>query len=112
MLALSGNLFEAVPEDMREEHAACLVDARHVRIERIVSWGQESPPGFWYDQPWAEWVVVLAGSARLRFEGEAEVKVLSEGDYILVPARAKHRVEWTSKDHATIWLAVHYPETE
>ena len=67
---------------------------------------------FWYDQPLAEWVVVLAGSAGLRFEGEAEVKVLSEGDYILIPARIKHRVEWTSKDHATIWLAVHYPETE
>jgi cupin 2 domain-containing protein len=56
--------------------------------------------------------VVLAGSAGLRFEGEANVKVLSEGDYILIPAGAKHRVEWTSKDHATIWLAIHYPETE
>jgi cupin 2 domain-containing protein len=112
MLASSGNLFAAAPEDMREEHAACLVDARYVRIERIVSMGQESPPGFWYAQPWAEWVVVLAGSAGLRFEGEAEVKVLSEGDYILIPARVKHRVEWTSNDHATIWLAVHYPETE
>jgi cupin 2 domain-containing protein len=112
MLASSGNLFEAAPEDIRKERVACLVEARHVRIERIVSMGQESPPGFWYDQPWAEWVVVLAGSAGLRFEGEAEVKVLSEGDYILIPARVKHRVEWTAKDHATIWLAVHYPETE
>ena len=112
MPALSGNLFEAATEDMREEHAACLVEARHVRIERIVSFGQESPPGFWYDQPWAEWVVVLAGSAGLRFEGEAEVKVLFEGDYVLIPARVKHRVEWTSKDHPTFWLAVHYPETE
>jgi cupin 2 domain-containing protein len=112
MLTLVGNLFEAAPEDIREEHVACLVEARHVRIERIVSMGQESPPGFWYDQPWAEWVVVLAGSAGLRFEGEADVKVLSEGDYVLIPARVKHRVEWTNKDRATIWLAVHYPETE
>jgi cupin 2 domain-containing protein len=54
--------------------------------------------------------VVLAGSAGLRFEGEADVKVLSEGDYILIPARVKHRVEWTDKDHATIWLAVHFPK--
>jgi cupin 2 domain-containing protein len=112
VLGLFGNLFEAAPEDLRAERVACLVDSRHVRIERIVSMGQESPPGFWYDQPWAEWVVVLAGSAGLRFESEAEVKVLSEGDYILIPARVKHRVEWTSKDHATIWLAVHYSETE
>ncbi|MGH6800290.1 MAG: cupin [Methylocella sp.] len=78
--AASGNLFEAAPEDMRKEHAACLVEARQVRIERIVSLGQKSPPGFWYDQPWAEWVVVLAGSAGLRFEGEAEGRVLSAGD--------------------------------
>ena len=87
MLGLFGNLFEAAPEDLREERVACLVDARNVRIERIVSMGQESPPGFWYDQPWAEWVVVLAGSAGLRFEGEADVKVLSEGDYIHSGAR-------------------------
>jgi cupin 2 domain-containing protein len=112
MLALFGNLFEAAPEDMREEQVTCLVEARHVRIERIVSLCQKSPPGFWYDQPWAEWVVVLAGSAGLRFESEPDVKVLSEGDYILIQARVKHRVEWTNKDHATIWLAVHYPETE
>jgi len=112
MLALSGNLFEAAPEDMREEHVACLVEARHVRIERIISLGHESSPGFWYDKPWAEWVVVLAGSAGLRFEGEAGVRTLSTGDYVLIPARVKHRVEWTGKDHATIWLAVHYPEPE
>ncbi|PNE12237.1 MAG: cupin [Beijerinckiaceae bacterium] len=112
MLALFGNLFEAAPEDMREEHVACLVEARHVKIERIVSLGHASPPGFWYDQPWAEWVVVLAGAAGLSFEGEAEVRVLSPGDYLLIPAHTKHRVEWTSKDPATIWLAVHYPESE
>ena len=68
--------------------------------------GQRSSPGFWYDQPWAEWVIVLAGSAGLCFEGEAEARVLSPGGYVLIPARLKHRVEWTSQDHATIWLAV------
>ncbi|MGH6796292.1 MAG: cupin domain-containing protein [Methylocella sp.] len=109
--AASGNLFDGAQGDARQEIVARLVESADLKIERIVSLGQQSPPGFWYDQPWAEWVVVLAGSAGLRFEGEAEVKVLSEGDYILIPARVKHRVEWTNKDHATIWLAVHYPET-
>ncbi|MGI8569275.1 MAG: cupin domain-containing protein [Methylocella sp.] len=108
--AVSGNLFEAVPGDVRQEIVTSLLDKPNQKIERIVSLGQKSPPGFWYDQPWAEWVVVLAGSAGLCFEGEAEVKVLSPGDYLLIPARVKHRVEWTAKDHATIWLAVHYPE--
>ena len=55
--------------------------------------------------------LVLAGSAGLCFEGEAEVRVLSPGDYVLIPAHLKHRVEWTNQDRATIWLAVHYPET-
>jgi cupin 2 domain-containing protein len=112
MPASFGNLFHAAPGDKRQEIVTSLVDLPNLKIERIVSLGQKSPPGFWYDQPWAEWVVVLAGSAGLRFEDEAEVKALSEGDHILIPARVKHRVEWTAKDHATIWLAVHYPETE
>jgi cupin 2 domain-containing protein len=110
--AASGNLFDGAQGDARQEIVARLVEARHVRIERIVSMGQASPPGFWYDQPWAEWVVVLAGAAGLSFEGEAEVWVLSTGDYVRIPAHTKHRVEWTGKDPATIWLAVHYPETE
>ncbi len=112
MLTLSGNLFDGAQGDVHRERVSALLETSNLRIERIVSLGQESPPGFWYDQPWAEWVVVLAGSAGLRFEGEADVKVLSAGDYILIAARVKHRVEWTSKDHATIWLAVHYPGTE
>jgi cupin 2 domain-containing protein len=91
MLTLSGNLFDGAQGDGHRRLR--LLEASNSRIERIVSMGQESPPGFWYDQPWAEWVVVLAGSAGLRVEGEAEVKVLSEGDYILIPARVKHRVE-------------------
>jgi cupin 2 domain-containing protein len=112
MLTLSGNLFEGAQGDVHRERVSALLEASNLRIERIVSLGHASPPGFWYDQPWAEWVVVLAGTAGVRFEGEADVKVLSEGDYVVIPARVKHRVESTSKDHATIWLAVHYPETE
>lgn len=111
MLASFGNLFDGAQGDVRQEIVTSLVESPNLKIERIVSLGQQSPPGFWYDQPWAEWVLVLAGSAGLRFEGESEVRVLSPGDHIIIPARLKHRVEWTDKDHTTIWLAVHYPET-
>lgn len=111
MLASFGNLFERPSGDVCQEIVTSLVESPNLKIERIVSLGQASPTGFWYDQPWAEWVVVLAGSAGLRFESESEVRVLFPGDYIIIPARVKHRVEWTDKDHATIWLAVHYPET-
>ncbi len=111
MLASFGNLLNAAQGDRHQEVVSSLLDTSNLKIERIVSLGQRSPPGFWYDQPWAEWVVVLAGSAGLCFEGDPGVRVLSSGDYVLIPARLKHRVEWTSQDHATVWLAVRYPET-
>ncbi|WOJ90303.1 cupin domain-containing protein [Methylocapsa polymorpha] len=105
------NLVELGPDDAGEEHFVTLVESANVKIERIVSSGQASPAGFWYDQPWAEWVMVLAGSAGLRFDGEAEIMVLRAGDHVLIPARQKHRVEWTDASRATVWLAVHYAES-
>jgi cupin 2 domain-containing protein len=111
VLASSGNLFDAAPGDARQEVVASILNTPDLKIERIVSSGQHNPLGFWYDQPWSEWVVLLAGSAALSFEGEAEVRILQPGDYLLIPARQKHRVEWTSQSHATIWLAVHFPVT-
>jgi cupin 2 domain-containing protein len=112
VLASSGNLFDAAPGDTRQEVVASILNTPDLKIERIVSLGRHSPPGFWYDQPWNEWVVLLAGSAALSFEGETEVRILQPGDYLLIPARQKHRVAWTSQSHATIWLAIHFPETQ
>jgi len=79
-----------------------------LRIERIVSRGQASPPGFWYDQAEAEWVVVLAGAARLRFQDEAEARVLGPGDWLDIAPHRCHRVEWTDPTGPTVWLAVFY----
>jgi cupin 2 domain-containing protein len=101
------NLFDLSGVDPRAEQSLTLVDAEGVKIERIVSSGQASPPGFWYDQDFAEWVLVLAGSARLRLDGEAADRVLKPGDHLFIAARRKHRVEWTDAASATIWLAVH-----
>ena len=80
-----------------------------LRIKRIVSRGQANPPGFWYDQPEAEWVVVLAGAARLRFQDEAEARVLGPGDCLDIAPHRRHRVDWTDPSAATVWLAVFYP---
>lgn len=79
-----------------------------LRIERILSTGQASPPGFWYDQPEEEFVLLLAGAARLRIEGEEAVP-LAPGDWLRLPAHCRHRVEWTSTEPPAIWLAIHYP---
>ena len=102
-----GNLFRDVPGQLADEQFTRLLTTPHVRIERIVSTGQASPPGFWYDQEDAEWVAVLAGSAGLLIEGETAPRVLGPGDYLHIPAHTQHRVEWTCVDQSTVWLAVH-----
>ena len=86
-----------------------LLTAANVRIERIVSHGHASPEGFWYDQDQHEWVVVLKGAARLCFEGREQVE-LKQGDFLNIPVHKRHRVEWTTPEEPTIWLAVFYHE--
>lgn len=103
-----GNLFADIPERATEEIVEVMASAEGVRVERIVSQGHASPEGFWYDQDEHEWVVLLKGAARLRFESEADAVELRPGDYVHIPAHRRHRVEWTSPDEATVWLAVHH----
>ena len=102
------NLFDAISEQADEEIFETLVQSDSVHIERIVSTGQSSPADFWYDQPTAEWVVVLKGSAQLQFKDDNEPLVMSEGDFVNIPAHKKHRVASTSREVPTVWLAVHY----
>lgn len=109
---LSGNLFSTIQADGREESFLDLLRGKNLRIERIVSHGHRSPDGFWYDQPWHEWVLVLKGAARLAVEGREQPVRLNEGDYCLLPAHLRHRVEWTAEDRETVWLAVHYTDGE
>jgi cupin 2 domain-containing protein len=75
-----------------------------VRIERIISSGQSTPPGAWMEQAWDEWVLLAAGRAGLTLEGEAPL-TLEPGDHLLIPAHRRHRVEWT--ETPTVWLAAH-----
>jgi cupin 2 domain-containing protein len=50
----------------------------------------------------------VAGAARLQFEGEDRPVELRPGDHVAIPARRRHRVEWTTPDEPTVWLAVHH----
>ena len=100
------NLFIDLPLQLPEELITTLLSAENVRIERIVSHGHSSPEGFWYDQHEAEWVVVLKGAARLRFEDETSPTELRPGDSLHIRAHRKHRVEWTTPEEPTVWLAV------
>jgi cupin 2 domain-containing protein len=86
------NLLKYIPANANQEHVDSLVHSETVRIERIVSQGQSSPAGFWYDQPENEWVMLLQGAARLNVEGE--LLELRPGDSINLPRHCRHRVEW------------------
>lgn len=110
-LRLSGvmnNLFRDIPANLPQELCETLLANDGLTIERIVSLGHASPPGFWYDQDRHEWVIVLKGRAKLRFEGEAESLEMKPGDSVNIPAHKRHRVEWTDPATPTVWLAVHY----
>ena len=102
----SGSLFADVPARLEEEEIAVLAELPGARIERIVSTGQASPDGFWYDQDWTEFVVVLSGSAGLRIEGEATARILGPGAWLEIPPHVRHRVDWTDADEPTVWLVV------
>ncbi len=101
------NIFHEIPGALSEELFQNLAECGNVRIERIVSDGQATPEGTWYDQSWDEWVILLSGSAGLFFEGDDQPRHLVPGDHILIPAGCRHRVEWTDQTQKTIWLAVH-----
>lgn len=101
------NLFDLSGVDPGAEELSTLIEEPGLKIERIVSQGQASPNGFWYDQEFDEWVLLLAGSAALRLDGESADRVLAPGDHLFIPAHRKHRVAWTDAASATVWLAVH-----
>lgn len=83
-----------------------------IRLERIVSRGHASPEGFWYDQATDEWVMLAAGNAGLIFEGEEQARIMAPGDWVFIPAHARHRVEWTDPENDTVWLALHLAPEE
>ena len=101
------NLFDHLHGRADEEVRTEILLRKDVRIERIVSNGQFTPLDKPHWQKHDEWVLLLAGSAGLRIEGEEERR-LGPGDHILIPARRSHWVTWTAKDEPTIWLAVHF----
>lgn len=102
------NIFDEPPEGVSGEFFEILAGAGRTRVERIISRGDASPEGFWYDQDDDEYVVVLLGAARLRFQDPDEVTTLAPGDGLTIPAHRRHRVDWTSPDEPTVWLAVFF----
>ena len=102
------NILTGLPPAQTAEVFETLVESRAVRIERIVSQGQITAEGEWYQQERAEWVLLLAGAAELLFDDGQPPRRLSAGEYVLIPAGCRHRVSWTDPDRSTVWLAIHF----
>ena len=109
MTTFQGNLFAPLPAPADQEHLDTLCVRPGVRIERIVSHGQSSPPEEWFDQAEDEWVCLLVGEARLAFDGGGE-RALRAGDWLMIPAHRRHRVLATSAP--AVWLAVFVPPAD
>lgn len=99
------NLFD-LPNPLPEgEEFTELFHSKDLRIERIVSSGQITPAGQWYDQDEDEWVVLIRGEAVLEYENGEKLR-MSAGDHVLLPAYCRHRVAYTSARPPCIWIAV------
>jgi cupin 2 domain-containing protein len=104
---MSSSIF-ALPFPLpQEEIFESFVETPLLRVERILSTGQTTPPGQWYDQERWEWVILLQGEAEIGYEDGRRIR-LKPGDYLSIPPHQKHRVEFTSDAPPCIWLAIHY----
>ena len=103
------NLFADIPCALPDEITQVLLEREGLRIERIISHGQASPPGFWYDQDEDEWVTLLSGRAGIEFDGDMNIREMTPGDFLHIPAHRRHRIAWTDRDADSIWLAIFLP---
>jgi len=98
-----GTIFEPIADSRNDELFVPLLERAGFKLEQIISYGQASDPGSWYDQDGDEWVLLVRGEAELEFEDER--LNLKGGDYLLIPACVRHRVAYCSQD--ALWLALH-----
>ena len=47
-------------------------------------------------------------AAELRLEDDDNALEMRAGDFVNIPAHTRHRVEWTTPDGPTVWLALHH----
>lgn len=105
---INANPLDATAEEMFED--ILVMAPGEVAVERIFSEGQASPDGFWYDQGWDEWVMIMTGGAVLQLKDPAQEVKMGPGDWVYLPANCVHRVKSTEKK--TLWLAIHVGERE
>jgi len=106
-----GNFYQMPEGERGQEIIEILLKNKALWVERIISFGSETPKGVWYDQSTDEWVVLLRGESQLEYE-DGFIQELKEGDWVFLPAGKKHRVAYTSFDPPCLWLAIHIKKNE
>ena len=101
------NIFNNVPQKLNAELFEKILSTNNFKVERIVSEGHTSPENFWYDQESNEFVLLLFGSAKISYDN-GKIFELHSGDYLIIDAHQKHRVDFTDPDQKTFWLTIHY----
>src|SRR6202023_263155 len=85
------NLLSSLPDARTAEQTETLLTRPGMRVERIVSLGQTSPPGFWYDQPQANgcWCLPAPPSCGLPTSPRRACCGPAIGSH------RRHRIDWT-----------------
>lgn len=100
------NFLENVPTSIPDEIFETIISTPNLKIERIISKGHKSELDFWYDLDQSEWILLVKDEARLQFEDK--FIHLIPGDHLSIIPHQKHRVDWTTPEEETIWLAIFY----
>lgn len=78
-----------------------------VRVERVTSRGQASASGVYCPQSDNEWLIMVKGQTTLEI-GTDTVNLIA-GDYVFIPSNTRNRVQSTSPNEDTVWVAVYFP---
>ncbi len=97
------NLLDNIPSTSIDEIFKTIVSNDNVKIERIISYGQTTPKDYWYDQDENEFVYIVQGKAKIKYD-DGTIHILNINDSLYIQAHQKHQVIYTS--NPTIWLTV------
>lgn len=101
------NYYSGFIPDPELENFTKLIFGKRFLLEKITSKGYTTPDDKWIIEDTNEFVMLLKGKAELLFEEGQNIK-LSEGDYLVIPKNAKHKVTFTSRKPLCYWLTIHY----
>jgi len=103
------NFFEQKEVKDGKEDFSNIFSSRGLQIKRIISKGYRTPETKWLKDDTDEFVILLRGSASIRFFN-GEIKRMKSGDYLHIPSGTKHKVTYTSKKPCCYWLAIHFKQ--